>query len=160
MKRAIETVAAWVRASAWAPLVLRSLGTVAAVLALAWVGAMPLASARVQLPARPEPSATPVTTPSAVLPAPSPAPVAPKAEVATDKLVALNSATAEQLQTLPGVGPKRAEAILALRQRIGHFRRVEDLLRVKGIGMASLRRLKPLVVVDAPVPSGEAKPAP
>lgn len=66
-----------------------------------------------------------------------------------DKLVVLNTATAEELQSLPGVGPKRAEAILALRTRLGHFKRVEDLLRVKGIGHASLRRLKPRVVVDA-----------
>ena len=154
---------AWARASAWVPLVLRSVGTVVAVVALAVVGSMPLASARVQLPARSE-GALPSITPSAAPAMPPPVPTPPIASGSTEapkpapakgeaeggKQVALNEATAEQLLTLPGVGPKRAEAILSLRQRLGRFKRVEDLLRVKGIGNASLRRLKPLVVLDAP----------
>jgi competence protein ComEA len=54
------------------------------------------------------------------------------------------------LQRLPGIGPKKADAILALRQRLGRFRQVEDLLKVKGIGRATVRRLRPLVRVDPP----------
>ena len=52
---------------------------------------------------------------------------------------------------LPGIGPSRARAILALRQRLAKFRAVEDLLRVKGIGRKTLRRIKPNVVLDRPV---------
>ncbi|MEQ9501810.1 MAG: helix-hairpin-helix domain-containing protein [Deltaproteobacteria bacterium] len=58
----------------------------------------------------------------------------------------LNTATIAQLVKLPGVGPKRADAIVKLRERVP-FRRVRDLLRVRGIGRKSLARLRPLVRV-------------
>jgi competence protein ComEA len=64
--------------------------------------------------------------------------------------VYLNQATLTDLHRLPGVGPKRAEAILALRTRLGHFRQIEDLLKVKGVGRSSLRKLRPLVRLDPP----------
>jgi competence protein ComEA len=56
--------------------------------------------------------------------------------------VSLNSATLEQLDTLPGVGPVTAQAILDYRTSHGGFQRVEDLLDVKGIGAATLADLK------------------
>lgn len=56
--------------------------------------------------------------------------------------VSLNSATLEQLDTLPGVGPVTAQAIVAYRTAHGGFQRVEDLLNVKGIGDATLADLK------------------
>jgi competence protein ComEA len=63
----------------------------------------------------------------------------------------LNLATEEDLKRLPGVGPSKAKAILELRARLGgRFRRVEDLLRVKGIGRRKLARLRPLLLVDPP----------
>ncbi len=62
----------------------------------------------------------------------------------------LNRAPVEALLKLPGIGQKRAAAIIALRSRLGRFRRLADLLRIKGIGFRSLRKLKPLVVLDAP----------
>jgi competence protein ComEA len=62
----------------------------------------------------------------------------------------LNLATSAELTTLPGVGPKRAEAILALRTRLKGFRKLSDLLRVKGIGVKSLRKLEPKLVLDVP----------
>ncbi len=62
----------------------------------------------------------------------------------------LNRASPEALMKLPGIGHKRAKAIVALRNRLGRFRRLADLLRIKGIGFRSLRKLKPLVVLDAP----------
>lgn len=75
------------------------------------------------------------------------------------KKVVLNTATAAELCTLPGVGPKRAEQILALRDKLGgRFRRIEDLRRVRGIGRKALERLKPLVVLDPPEPPPEAEP--
>jgi competence protein ComEA len=57
----------------------------------------------------------------------------------------LNTATAEQLDTLPGVGPATAQKIVADRTANGPFRSVEDLLRVPGIGPAKLEALKDLV---------------
>lgn len=59
----------------------------------------------------------------------------------------LNAATAEQLDTLPGVGPSTAAAILAHRDESGPFRSVDDLLDVRGIGEAKLEALRDLVVV-------------
>jgi competence protein ComEA len=55
----------------------------------------------------------------------------------------LNSATREQLEELPGVGPSLAARILAERERIGRFADLNDLLSVKGIGDATLARLRP-----------------
>lgn len=59
----------------------------------------------------------------------------------------LNTATAEQLDELPGVGPATAAAILAYRDANGPFRSVEDLLEVRGIGDAKLDQLRSLVRV-------------
>ncbi len=64
--------------------------------------------------------------------------------------VILNLASKEELTTLPGVGPARADAILALRARLGRFKRVSDLLRIKGIGYKSLQKLKDKVILDPP----------
>lgn len=61
--------------------------------------------------------------------------------------VNLNTATAEQLDTLPGVGPVTAQAILGWRETNGRFGAVDDLLDVKGIGEATLAELRDLVVV-------------
>jgi competence ComEA-like helix-hairpin-helix protein len=76
-----------------------------------------------------------------------PVPSAPSAP-SVHGVVNINSASAEQLELLPGIGPARARAILALRTRITRFARVEDLLRVKGIGRAIFRKLRPLVVLE------------
>jgi competence protein ComEA len=61
--------------------------------------------------------------------------------------VNVNTATAEQLQLLPGIGDARAQAVIEARKRRGGFERVEDLLEVKGIGEASLEQLRPYVTV-------------
>jgi competence protein ComEA len=61
--------------------------------------------------------------------------------------VNLNAATLEQLDTLPGIGPVTAQAILAWRESNGRFGSVDDLLDVKGIGEATLAELRDLVVV-------------
>ena len=70
-----------------------------------------------------------------------------------DGKVILNLASTEDLRRLPGVGQKRAEAILALRTRLGRFKQVSDLLRVKGIGVRGLKKIMPKVVLDAPKPA-------
>ena len=59
----------------------------------------------------------------------------------------LNTATAADLDTLPGVGPATAAAILAHREANGLFVSVDDLLDVRGIGEAKLEQLRPLVTV-------------
>jgi len=76
-------------------------------------------------------------------------PAATAARATPDDPVFVNYASAEQLRRLPGVGVKRAEAIVALRGKMGRFQRVEDLLRVKGIGRATLKKLRPLLRLDA-----------
>ncbi|WP_437526834.1 helix-hairpin-helix domain-containing protein [Sorangium sp. So ce726] len=70
--------------------------------------------------------------------------------VTADGKVVLNLATEADLRRLPGVGPAKAAAILALRAKLKRFRKVDDLLRVKGLGRRSLKRLRPLVLVDPP----------
>ncbi|MGB0680535.1 MAG: ComEA family DNA-binding protein [Polyangiales bacterium] len=74
---------------------------------------------------------------------------APTSDVRLD----INQATATEFQQLPGVGPKRAAAIVRLRQRRKGFRRISELLRVKGIGRKTLRRLKPLLVLGPRPPT-------
>lgn len=59
----------------------------------------------------------------------------------------LNRARAEDLEALPGVGPKTAAAILAQREARGGFSAVEDLLNVRGIGPRTLETLRPLISV-------------
>jgi competence protein ComEA len=61
--------------------------------------------------------------------------------------VDLNAATPEQLDSLPGVGPATAAAIVAHRQEIGRYTSVDELLDVRGIGPAKLDALRPLVTV-------------
>jgi len=64
----------------------------------------------------------------------------------------LNTATLEQLQQLPGVGATTAKAIVRFREKSGPFRRVEDLLAIRGISKARLEKIRPYVTVGAPAP--------
>ncbi|NLC41960.1 MAG: ComEA family DNA-binding protein [Erysipelothrix sp.] len=59
--------------------------------------------------------------------------------------VSLNSATAEQLMTLPGVGPSTAQKIIDYRESHGFFVSFEDLLDVKGIGPSKYEKLKEFI---------------
>jgi competence protein ComEA len=59
----------------------------------------------------------------------------------------LNTASAEQLMLLPGVGPSEAERIVAWRQKHGGFRRTADLRRVKGFGYQTFKKLEPFLDV-------------
>ena len=61
--------------------------------------------------------------------------------------VDLNRATAEDLDSLPGVGPSTASAIIAFRDEHGPFGSVDDLLDVRGIGPAKLDAMRSLVTV-------------
>lgn len=71
----------------------------------------------------------------------------PAAEVAPSGPVDLNTASAEQLQSLPGIGPATAAAIVGDRERHGPFAAVADLERVPGIGPAKLAAVADLVTV-------------
>ena len=64
--------------------------------------------------------------------------------------VNLNAATVEQLATLPGIGAKVAERILEYRTKNGGFKKIEELMNVKGIGEKSFLKIKPLVSVAKP----------
>jgi competence protein ComEA len=85
--------------------------------------------------------------------------IEPSSGILPDGRIVLNLATEDELTKLPGVGPSRARAIVALRQRLSKFRAVEDLLRVKGIGRKTLRRIKPNVVLDRPAADKPGPPA-
>lgn len=70
--------------------------------------------------------------------------------IMSDGRIVLNLATEAELRKLPGIGKSRARAILEHREKLGRFRRLEDLLRVKGIGPKRLAVLRAKVVLDAP----------
>ena len=77
---------------------------------------------------------------------------APKPTATAAAPVNLNTATAEQLATIPGVGPKMAERIIDYRQKNGGFKKIEDLMNVSGVGEKSFLKMKPLITVTAPKP--------
>lgn len=171
-KGPIVRVVAWARGSAWASLVTRAAAVAIALSVLAWIGRAATASAG---PADAPPSATasaataalpsaaaqvplePSTAPDAAAPAPTArASAGARARATPDDPVYVNVADVDELRRLPGVGPKRAEAILELRRRVGRFQRVEELLRVKGVGRGTLKKWRALVRLDAPERDGGA----
>ena len=167
------------RGSVWAPLFAKAAGVLAGMLALAAIGASSLArGSGVALPAA-SAHAEPRSPAVASLGAPNLAPrahaaaleadadagarpgdggsEAPKPSsdaVTADGKIILNLASESDLRHLPGIGAKRAAAILALRAKLGgRFKRLSELLRVKGIGAKGLKKLEPRVVLDAPKPA-------
>jgi competence protein ComEA len=121
----------------------------------AWLASKPAASASASASAG-APSGTAASGSSAtagdsgVVAPTNPIASSTSAGMTEDGKVILNLATLEDLRHLPGVGAKRADAILALRTRLGHFKHVNDLLRVKGIGVKGLKKILPHIVLDAP----------
>ena len=65
-------------------------------------------------------------------------------------VINLNTASAAALENLPGVGAKMAERIVEYRQKNGPFKKIEDLMNVKGIGEKNFLKLKARLSVGAP----------
>lgn len=80
--------------------------------------------------------------------------VAPGANEATSAqansvgVVNLNTATEEELVRLPGIGPSKAAAILRMREQRGQFKKVEDVMQVRGIGRKTFRKLQPMLTLQ------------
>ena len=73
--------------------------------------------------------------------------VNPQSGSVSGGLIDLNSASSEDLETLPGIGPGKAEAIVEHRAANGPFTRIEDILQVTGIGEKTFESIKGLIVV-------------
>jgi competence protein ComEA len=72
------------------------------------------------------------------------------ATVVSTAVVNLNSATAAQIASLPGIGPKTADLVVQYRQKNGPFKKIEEIMNVRGIGEKSFLKIKDrLAVADA-----------
>ena len=104
-----------------------------------------------QTPESTEPSPTPVApkpepTTNVAQPSPIPSAQQPEPSATTrESRLNLNEASATQLENLPGIGPSKAKAIIAYRDKHGGYRSVDELLEVKGIGPKMLEKLLPEV---------------
>jgi len=78
----------------------------------------------------------------------TPAPGAAAGQPSSDGTVDLNTASAAELEGLPGIGPGLAQAIVEYRESHGVFQAVEDLLLVPGIGPSRLAQIRELVRVN------------
>jgi comEA protein len=73
--------------------------------------------------------------------------MAQKSNPPVTEKVNLNSATTEQLQTIPGIGPATAKNIVEYRTKSGKFSRIEDVINVKGIGEKKFQKIKDRLAV-------------
>ncbi len=93
---------------------------------------------------------------AAAVTAPQPASAAPRERAsersadAPSGTINLNTATEDELQALPGVGPSKAAAIVAWRKKYGSFKKVDDLTRVKGFGRKTMQKLRPHLSTSGP----------
>jgi competence protein ComEA len=74
-------------------------------------------------------------------------PVAPT--VVSTEVVNLNSATAAQIASLPGIGPKTADLVVQYRQKNGPFKKIEEIMNVRGVGEKSFLKIKDRLSVAA-----------
>lgn len=63
-------------------------------------------------------------------------------------MVNLNTATVEQLTTLPGIGESRAESIIAYRKKVGGFLDINEIMNISGIGEAMFEKIKDRITVE------------
>jgi competence protein ComEA len=78
------------------------------------------------------------------------APAVAQAAATPSTPININTASADQLEGLPGIGAKTATRIVEYRQKNGAFKKVEDLMNIRGIGEKNFLRLKPFITVGAP----------
>lgn len=71
----------------------------------------------------------------------------PTVVAATTELININTASLDQLDSLPGIGPKTAQKIIDYREQNGPFLNTEDIINVSGIGPVSYERFKDLITV-------------
>lgn len=76
--------------------------------------------------------------------------------LAGEELVDINSASVEELDKLPGIGPTTAQKIIEYREVAGPFARIEDIVNVSGIGSATFEDIEDLITVG----DGEAQEDP
>ena len=69
------------------------------------------------------------------------------AAVASTEVVNLNSATAAQIASLPGIGLKTAELVVQYRTKNGPFKKIEEVMNVRGIGEKSFLKIKDRLTV-------------
>jgi competence ComEA-like helix-hairpin-helix protein len=72
--------------------------------------------------------------------------------------VNINTATSEELQQVPGIGPVTAEKILQMRKSYGAFKSVDDLLAIKGIGKKRLDKMRKYLTVGKPAAVSKTPP--
>jgi len=94
-----------------------------------------------------QPPTTAPQAPTAQPQAPPQVTAAPQVPPQAPQVVNLNTANQAQLETLPGIGPVKAQAILEWRAAHGYFTDVRQLLEVKGIGEKTLANLLPYVII-------------
>jgi competence protein ComEA len=68
------------------------------------------------------------------------------------KPVNINTATSEELQQVPGIGPATAQKILQMRKSYGAFKSVDDLLAIRGLGQKRLDKMRKYLTVGKPSP--------
>jgi competence protein ComEA len=96
---------------------------------------------------RPRVTTAPRLRPQRTTPTTAPVVIGGNSAAQPTRLINLNTATASELDSLTGVGPSTAKAIIAYRTKKGSFSKVEDLLNVAGIGPAKLAALRDQVTV-------------
>jgi competence protein ComEA len=101
--------------------------TVLSIVAAASLLSAPSFAAAAQVKAAPSPAARPAATAS----------------------VNINTASAAELDALPGIGAKTASLIVEYRQKNGPFKKIEELMNVRGIGEKNFLKLKPQLTVGA-----------
>ena len=68
---------------------------------------------------------------------------------ASTEVINLNSATASQIADLPGIGVKTAELIVQYRVKNGPFKKIEEVMNIRGVGEKSFLRIKDRITVAA-----------